>query len=81
MENFQNAVDTLVVGLGDKHNNNQLEEHPDELNPKIKEGFEKEIEQDIETVIDQRIEELRPDEFYCCYPSHHQDHETSKNFT
>lgn len=26
--------------------------------------------------IDKRIEELKPDEFYCCYPSHHQDHET-----
>ena len=26
--------------------------------------------------IDDRIDELKPDEFYCCYPSHHQDHET-----
>ncbi len=31
---------------------------------------------EITRIIDKRIEELKPDEFYCCYPSHHQDHET-----
>lgn len=30
---------------------------------------------DIINKIDKRINELKPDEFYCCYPSHHQDHE------
>ena len=30
---------------------------------------------DIVGKIDKRINELKPDEFYCCYPSHHQDHE------
>lgn len=26
--------------------------------------------------IDKCIEDFKPDEFYCCYPSHHQDHQT-----
>ena len=30
---------------------------------------------DIVGKIDNIINELKPDEFYCCYPSHHQDHE------
>lgn len=30
---------------------------------------------DIIGKIDKRINELQPDEFYSCYPSHHQDHE------
>lgn len=30
---------------------------------------------DIVGKIDKRINELKPDEFYSCYPSHHQDHE------
>ena len=30
---------------------------------------------DIIGKIDKRINELKPDEFYSCYPSHHQDHE------
>jgi LmbE family N-acetylglucosaminyl deacetylase len=29
---------------------------------------------DIVNKIDKKINELKPDEFYCCYPSHHQDH-------
>lgn len=31
---------------------------------------------EITKKIDERIEIFKPDEFYCCYPSHHQDHET-----
>lgn len=30
---------------------------------------------DIIGKIDKKINELKPDEFYSCYPSHHQDHE------
>lgn len=31
---------------------------------------------EIINAIDKVIEDFKPDEFYCCYPSHHQDHQT-----